>query len=69
MFCYRFDVLGDPVISREHGWIGPYIRGDRHTIDAGKVGVYEGAYNTLYDSYSIPCRAWIWLNGLKYHGG
>jgi len=67
MFCYRFEVLGDPVIGKR-GWEGPYMRGDRHPVDAGKVGVYEGTDYSLYDLYSPMCHIWIFCNGLDYHG-
>jgi len=67
-FCYRFDVFSDPVFGRDRGWLGPYIRGNRDTVDVGKVGYYESTDYALYDFYSGPCRAWIFLNGLNYRG-
>jgi hypothetical protein len=68
MFCYRFDILSDPVINRERGWLGPRVRGDRHTIDVGEVGYYESSGYALYDFYGPLCHVWIFCNGLNYHG-
>ena len=68
VFCCRFDVFSDPVINQDRGWLGPYIRGDRRTIDAGKAGYFESSDYALYDFYGPLCHVWIWCNVLNYHG-
>jgi len=66
MFCWHFEMFGQPVINRERGWIGPSIRHDQKSPDVGGVRYYESSDYRLYDFYRPLCRAWIWMNGLAY---
>jgi hypothetical protein len=66
MFCWHFELVGMPVINRERGWLGPWIRDTKQTQDIGGVGYYESTDYRLYDFYRPLCRAWIWANGLPY---
>jgi len=62
--CY-FDVFGDAVRDNKHGWLGPEIRGNSHTVDIGKVGYYEGIDFSLYQKYSPLCRLWLFGMGFS----
>ena len=66
MFCWRFELLGLPVITRDRGWIGPSIRHDKQSPDVGGVRYYDSSDYRLYDFYRPLCHAWIWMNGLPY---
>lgn len=58
-FIWRFDVLSLPVRDNVHGWLGPLIRGDSHSICIGDVYFYEGTDFTLYDFYHPLCALWL----------
>jgi len=63
-FVWRFDIFSAPVRDNEHGWLGPRIRGDSHSVDIGEVYYYEGTDFSLYDRYSPLCALWLTLQGL-----
>ncbi len=63
-FVWRFDVLSDPVRNNQYGWLGPQIRGDKHSVDIGKVLYYESDDVSPYRGVFRPlCKLWIWVNG------
>jgi len=64
-FFWRFDVFGDAVRDDKHGWLGPAIRGDSHTVDIGKVLFYEGTDFSLYRTYRPCCRLWLSVMGFS----
>jgi hypothetical protein len=63
-FIWHFEILGDPVRDNAHGWLGPVIRGDSHTVDIGKVGFYEGTDLSFYRTYRPLCVIWLRVQGL-----
>ena len=63
-FLLCFDPLSSPVRNKEHGWLGPLIRGDTHSQDVGKVYTYQSDDLFYYRVFWPFCKAWIFLNGL-----
>jgi hypothetical protein len=64
-FVWRFDVFGEAVRDNKHGWLGPTIRGDSHTMDIGEVGYYEGTDFSLYRTYRPLCGLWLSVTGFS----
>jgi len=64
-FIYRFELFSSPVRDDRHGWLGPVIRGDKHTVDIGKAYYYEGTTFSSYKMFRPLCAAWLWVNGLN----
>ena len=62
-FVWRFELLSGPVRDDVHGWLGPVIRGDAHTVDIGKVYYYEGTDFSSYRVFRPLCRVWLWVMG------
>ncbi len=63
-FVCRFDVFSSPVRNNRHGWLGPLIRGDTHSIDIGKTYDYESDDLFYYHVFWPLCKLWILANGL-----
>jgi len=63
-FIVCFDPLSAPVRDNKHGWLGPLIRGDTRSIDAGKVWIYQSDDLIYYRVFWPLCKSWIFLNGL-----
>jgi hypothetical protein len=57
-FVCCFDVFSSPVRNK-HGWLGPLIRGDTHSIDIGKAYDYEGD-DLFYDREWLAGGDWSW---------
>jgi hypothetical protein len=64
VFVMCFDVLSSPVRNNTHGWLGPAIRGDSHSVDIGKVYYYQGTNYYSYRVFKPLCKAWLWVNGV-----
>ena len=64
-FACRFDVLSDYAVRNNHGWLGPVILGDKHTVDIGKVVYYEGTDVSLYQTYRPLCVLWLRVWGFS----
>lgn len=62
-FVCRFDVFSSPVRNK-HGWLGPLIRGDTHSVDIGKTYDYESDDLFYYHVFWPLCKMWILVNGL-----
>ena len=63
-FVWCFDVFSSPVRSTKHGWLGPLIRGDTHSVDIGKTYDYESDDLFYYHLFWPLCKMWILVNGL-----
>ena len=63
-FVWYFDVFSSPVRNNKHGWLGPLIRGDTHSIDIGKTYDYESDDLFYYGLFWPLCKLWILANGL-----
>jgi hypothetical protein len=63
-FVWCFDVFRSPVRNNKHGWLGPLIRGDTHSIDIGNTYDYESDDLSYYRLFRPLCKAWILANGL-----
>ncbi len=63
-FVWCFDVFSSPVRNNQHGWLGPRIRGDPHSIDIGKASDYESGDLFYYRLFWPLCKIWILANGL-----
>ena len=63
-FIAFFDVLSSPVRAEGDGWLGPVLRGDRHSIDIGKVFIYQGD-QSYYRVFWPCCRLWLFSQGLS----
>jgi hypothetical protein len=63
-FVWCFDVFSAPVRNNKHGWLGPLIRGDTHSVDIGKAYDYESDDLFYYRMFWPLCKVWILLNGL-----
>jgi hypothetical protein len=64
-FIWRFDIFSDAVRDNQHGWLGPAIRGDSHTVNIGKVNYYEGTNYFAYRTYRPLCKVWLWVMGFS----
>ena len=62
-FVWRFEIFSAPVRDNEHGWLGPVIRGNSHSVDIGKVYYYEGKDISLYRIFRPLCEAWLLVMG------
>lgn len=62
-FIWSFEILSSPVRDNKHGWLGPPIRGDVHTIDIGKAYYYEGTDFSAYRRFQPLCKAWLIVMG------
>ncbi len=63
-FVWCFEVLSSPVRSDGHGWLGPLIRGDRHSQDFGKVYDYQSNDLSYYRMFFPLCKFWLIVQGL-----
>jgi hypothetical protein len=63
-FVWCFDLFSSPVRNNRHGWLGPLIRGDTHSIDIGKTYDYESDDLFYYHLFWPLCKLWILANGL-----
>ena len=63
-FVWRFDVFSSPVRNNKHGWLGPLIRGDTHSVDIGKTYDYKSDELFYYRLFWPLCKIWILVNGL-----
>ncbi|MGH8102075.1 MAG: hypothetical protein ACREIW_12310 [Chthoniobacterales bacterium] len=63
-FVWCFDVFSSPVRNDKHGWLGPLIRGDTHSIDIGKTYDYESDDLFYYHLFWPLCKIWILVSGL-----
>ena len=63
-FVWCFDVFSSPVRNDRHGWLGPRIRADTHSIDVGKTYDYESDDLFYYRLFWPLCKIWILVNGL-----
>jgi len=64
-FIWHFEVFSDAVRDDKHGWLGPAIRRDSHTMDIGKVLFYEGTDFSAYRTYRPLCRLWLLVMGFS----
>jgi len=62
-FICRFEILSSPVRDDAHGWLGPVMRGDTHSVDIGKVYYYEGTDFSAYRVFRPLCRVWLLVMG------
>jgi len=53
-FVWCFDVISSPVRTNKQGWLGPLIRGDMHSQDAGKVYEYQSEDLSYYRAFLPP---------------
>jgi len=67
-FVRKFEIFSGPVRDDKHGWLGPVIRGDLHTVDIGKVYYYEGTSFSSYQMFRPLCATWLWVNGVGGKG-
>jgi hypothetical protein len=63
-FICRFEIFSSPVRDDAHGWLGPVMRGDSHSLDIGKVYYYEGADFSSYRVFRPLCKVWLLVMGL-----
>jgi hypothetical protein len=63
-FVWCFDVFSSPVRNDRHGWLGPLIRGDTHSVDIGKTYNYESDDLFYYRVFWPLCKIWVLVNGL-----
>ena len=63
-FVWRFDVFSSPVRNDRHGWLGPLIRGDKHSVDVGKTYNYQSHDLLYYRAFWPLCKISILMNGL-----
>jgi len=62
-FIYCFEIFSSPVRDDAHGWLGPLMRGDTHSVDIGKVYYYEGTDFSSYRAFRPLCRVWLLVTG------
>ncbi len=63
-FIYRFEIFSSPVRDDAHGWLGPLMRGDTHSVDIGKIYYYEGTDFSSYRVFRPLCRVWLFGHGI-----
>ena len=63
-FVWCFDVFSSPVRNARHGWLGPLIRGDTHSVNIGKTYDHESDDLFYYRVFWPLCKMWILANGL-----
>lgn len=64
-FVCCFEILSCPVRNDSHGWLGPVMRGDMHSVDIGKVYYYEGTDFASYRVFQPLCKVWLLVQGLR----
>jgi len=64
-FVATFQLFGDPVRDRTHGWLGPTPRDQHCLIDIGKVREWSCPEITPFQRHRLGCLVWLRLNGLK----
>ena len=63
-FVWRFDVFSSPVRNDRHGWLGPLIRDDKHSVDIRKTYNYQSDDLLYYRAFWPLRKIWILMNGL-----
>jgi len=61
---WRFDVFSSPVRNDRHGWLGPLIRGDKHSVDIRKTYNYQSDDLLYYRAFWPLGKIWILMKGL-----
>ena len=63
-FIRTFELLGLPVHSAQHGWLGPTPRdASRCVVDAGKVNSWECKDVSVFERHRHGCALWLRVFG------
>jgi hypothetical protein len=62
-FVRAFELLGPPVHSVAHGWLGPTPRGSSCVADLGKVNDWRCEDISVFRAHRTGCRLWLLVFG------
>jgi hypothetical protein len=62
-FVQSFELLGPPVHSVAHGWLGPTPRNSSCVADIGKVNDWRCEDVSVFRAHRTGCRIWLLVFG------